>query len=762
MAPNPRVAAAFRAMGDIGISQEKVKPVLKNLLKLYDKSWELIEEENYRALADAIFEEEETKVMEQKKKCKNTDEEDLEEEALTHDEPERPLKRLRLRGQGGQFSPSVNACNQSLGGSSVKRPKVEEDELPKTSFRQQPREIKETPQRSIVNKGKQPLLPQIEPLGKRSMSERTASIRIKEPMAEPGIASLPKPKVPDTHVLIKPKDEPFTDDMFSSDVPDYEVPIAVIRPDPSSKVDSSVGNDTVEKQDGPEIPASQCLGVGNRGDDALALTSERETNCTLATIPEESPPNVEIASSPLGEVKISLSCNSTLGRPDFHMPSRTEVMKLMEDKCLRTYKIIDPKFSVMKLLNDMCECVLELGTYGPNESQEGPDVLERSSAQGTLGIGDDEETLCMPSCTTNGSVHVQCPSAVDVPLSRPMSLSSSDLMSIHDVNDITKGEERDRILWVNEINGEHLPPFKYIPQNLVFQNASVNFALSRIGDEDCCSSCLGDCLFLSTPCHCANETGGQFAYAKEGLLREEFLEECISITRDSQRHQNLYCRECPLERVRNDVCLEPCKGHLRRKFIKECWSKCGCSKNCGNRVVQRGITCKLQVFCTSEGKGWGLRTLEDLPKGAFVCEYAGEILTNTELYDRNLENSKSGKPTYSILLDADWGSGDLKNEEALCLDATFFGNVARFINHRCLDANLVEIPVKVESPDRIYYHLAFFTTRVVAALEELTWDYGINFDDHDQPVKGFCCRCGSKFCRNMKRSTRSRSASIVR
>ncbi|KAG6724450.1 hypothetical protein I3842_03G259600 [Carya illinoinensis] len=527
MAPNPRVAAAFRAMGDIGISQEKVKPVLKNLLKLYDKSWELIEEENYRALADAIFEEEETKVMEQKKKCKNTDEEDLEEEALTHDEPERPLKRLRLRGQGGQFSPSVNACNQSLGGSSVKRPKVEEDELPKTSFRQQPREIKETPQRSIVNKGKQPLLPQIEPLGKRSMSERTASIRIKEPMAEPGIASLPKPKVPDTHVLIKPKDEPFTDDMFSSDVPDYEVPIAVIRPDPSSKVDSSVGNDTVEKQDGPEIPASQCLGVGNRGDDALALTSERETNCTLATIPEESPPNVEIASSPLGE--------------------------------------------------------------------EGPDVLERSSAQGTLGIGDDEETLCMPSCTTNGSVHVQCPSAVDVPLSRPMSLSSSDLMSIHDVNDITKGEERDRILWVNEINGEHLPPFKYIPQNLVFQNASVNFALSRIGDEDCCSSCLGDCLFLSTPCHCANETGGQFAYAKEGLLREEFLEECISITRDSQRHQNLYCRECPLERVRNDVCLEPCKGHLRRKFIKECWSKCGCSKNCGNRVVQRGITCKLQV-----------------------------------------------------------------------------------------------------------------------------------------------------------------------
>lgn len=31
-------------------------------------------------------------------------------------------------------------------------------------------------------------------------------------------------------------------------------------------------------------------------------------------------------------------------------------------------------------------------------------------------------------------------------------------------------------------------------------------------------------------------------------------------------------------------------------------------------------------------------------------------------------------------------------------------------------------------------------------------DYGIDFDDHDDPVKVFNCRCGSKFCRNMKRS----------
>lgn len=62
MAPDPRVLKAFKSMKAIGISENKAKPVLKKLLKLYEKNWELIEEENYRALADAIFEEEDAKV----------------------------------------------------------------------------------------------------------------------------------------------------------------------------------------------------------------------------------------------------------------------------------------------------------------------------------------------------------------------------------------------------------------------------------------------------------------------------------------------------------------------------------------------------------------------------------------------------------------------------------------------------------------------------------------------------------------------------
>lgn len=62
MAPNPRVLKAFRAMKDLEIDDKKVKPVLKKLLKLYDKKWELIEEDNYRVLIDAIFDAEEPQV----------------------------------------------------------------------------------------------------------------------------------------------------------------------------------------------------------------------------------------------------------------------------------------------------------------------------------------------------------------------------------------------------------------------------------------------------------------------------------------------------------------------------------------------------------------------------------------------------------------------------------------------------------------------------------------------------------------------------
>ena len=63
--------------------------------------------------------------------------------------------------------------------------------------------------------------------------------------------------------------------------------------------------------------------------------------------------------------------------------------------------------------------------------------------------------------------------------------------------------------------------------------------------------------------------------------------------------------------------------------IFECNSKCKCDCRCSNRVVQNGISIRLQLFKTPN-KGWGLRCLDDLAKGAFICTYAGHLMTEDQ------------------------------------------------------------------------------------------------------------------------------------
>ncbi|VVB12120.1 unnamed protein product [Arabis nemorensis] len=180
-----------------------------------------------------------------------------------------------------------------------------------------------------------------------------------------------------------------------------------------------------------------------------------------------------------------------------------------------------------------------------------------------------------------------------------------------------------------------------------------------------------------------------FAYTVDGVLKEDVVEERISEARDQRK-----------------------QGILRGKPLKERCIKCGCPTRCGNRE-----------FFTPNGKGWGLRTLERSPEGAFVCEYTGEIVTIPKLYQRSFED----KLTSPVILD-----GVLKNVLRITKLCVLTGHVMG-ISHGSLttDVNLIEIPVHVETPDQHYYHITanllqlafFFTTRDIEAMEELTWDY---------------------------------------
>ncbi|KAL1559635.1 putative inactive histone-lysine N-methyltransferase SUVR2 isoform X1 [Salvia divinorum] len=842
-----RVANAFRAMKDIGISEAMVKPVLKNLLKLYDKNWELIEEENYRALADAIFEGQEAEANKHSRKtgdreaaeCSNKKtnaEKRLEQQAQAAEESTRPLKRVRLRNQDGQNTSSA-AATDSGPTMSLIIPKDEPTELPNTC----PPEVNASqglvlsPQPSAENertdpqllskvKGKQPIYSEslvvrevcdpcqpdsatspsqamkLRDRGKQSICPQTSSgeksllphgspqaTRNKVWKVVRGCVPAPKKKRVSNFLLVIPKEEPVTDDM-----PQLVLPVAIIDPEPSIERDSSDQNGSVRELSCFEPSASPSI----NGKERNRRAAEAITNGELELASIQFASKLEIASSPLGEVKISLSCNLPLVRPDSDMPSLETVLQLVDDKCLISHKTLGPNFSVMNILKEVCQCFLNLRSYqdsvGPSTIDMHPTHLRStSSATDDLGAGalrlnsltganvpqsnsklPLSETQLVTSCNgTDDGCHLEERNGWDghgthtenkehhVEETDGMSLVVADhsvtpeiIKPLHVLFDIAKGQEKVIISLVNEVNSESPPSFYYIPENVVFQSASVNFSLSHIGDSSC-SACSGNCLSSSAPCACAHLFRGEFAYTTDGLVKDGLLKECISMKRDLKKPNQFFCKDCPLERSKSDDIPEPCKGHLVRKFIKECWLRCGCNKQCGNRVVQRGITRNLQVFMTPEGKGWGLRTLEDLPEGAFVCEFIGEVLTNSEFFGRIVRSAKQEKYSYPVVLDAHWGAEEsLKNEEALCLDASNYGNVARFINHRCYDSNLVEIPVKVETSDHHYYRLALFTARKITVMEELTWDYGIDFDDHDHPVNAFRCQCGSKFCRNIRRS----------
>lgn len=45
--------------------------------------------------------------------------------------------------------------------------------------------------------------------------------------------------------------------------------------------------------------------------------------------------------------------------------------------------------------------------------------------------------------------------------------------------------------------------------------------------------------------------------------------------------------------------------------------------------MQHPLSQKLQLYKT-EAKGWGIRCLNDIPQGAFICVYAGHLLTEQE------------------------------------------------------------------------------------------------------------------------------------
>ncbi|XP_032888707.1 histone-lysine N-methyltransferase SETDB2 isoform X2 [Amblyraja radiata] len=90
--------------------------------------------------------------------------------------------------------------------------------------------------------------------------------------------------------------------------------------------------------------------------------------------------------------------------------------------------------------------------------------------------------------------------------------------------------------------------------------------------------------------------------------------------------------------------------------------------------------------------------------------------------------------------------GDKQEDCCYLLDATKEGNIGRFLNHSC-DPNLMVQNVFVDTHDKNFPWVAFFTNRYIKAGSELTWDY--NYSVGTIPEEEIPCLCGSIKCRNI-------------
>uniref|UniRef100_A0A8C5EWU8 Euchromatic histone-lysine N-methyltransferase 1b n=1 Tax=Gouania willdenowi TaxID=441366 RepID=A0A8C5EWU8_GOUWI len=253
-------------------------------------------------------------------------------------------------------------------------------------------------------------------------------------------------------------------------------------------------------------------------------------------------------------------------------------------------------------------------------------------------------------------------------------------------SDIALGEEQVPIPCVNSVDSEPYPDnYKYISENCITSPMNIDRNITHLQYcvcKDDCSASICMCGQLSLRCW----------YDKSGCLLPEF------------------CREPP-------------------PLIFECNHACSCWRTCKNRVVQNGLRTRLQLFRTAK-KGWGVRTLQDIPQGTFVCEYVGEIISEAEAEMRQND-------AYLFSLDD-------KPQDLYCIDARFYGNVSRFLNHMC-EPNLFACRVFTTHQDLRFPHIAFFASESIKAGAEL----GFNYGDHFWEVKRklFSCECGSSRCR---------------
>ncbi|KAK9275601.1 hypothetical protein L1049_022868 [Liquidambar formosana] len=276
------------------------------------------------------------------------------------------------------------------------------------------------------------------------------------------------------------------------------------------------------------------------------------------------------------------------------------------------------------------------------------------------------------------------------------------------VNDISEGKELIPIFTVNTIDDKKPPPFKYIT-SMMYPNWCRPMPF-----KGC--NCTGRCSD-SQKCSCAVKNGGEIPYNYNGAIVEA------------------------------------------RPLVFECGPSCKCPPSCHNRVSQQGIKYQLEIFKT-ESRGWGVRSLNSISSGSFICELLGELLEDKEaelrtgndeyLFDigQNYNDHNLWGGLLNFTPNAQTSSCEVVEDGAFTIDAAQYGNVGRFINHSC-SPNLYAQNVLYDHEDKRMPHIMLFASEDIPPLQELTYHYNYTIDmvrDSDGNIKKKSCYCGTPEC----------------
>lgn len=231
----------------------------------------------------------------------------------------------------------------------------------------------------------------------------------------------------------------------------------------------------------------------------------------------------------------------------------------------------------------------------------------------------------------------------------------------------------------------------------------------------------------------------------EELFEEEFCKGCNCVTSCTQE-LNCTCLQNNgvnyIKKSDQEIASEKYILSNWNQPLYECNKYCKCAQDCSNKLIQFGPRRFLKIFETplvnNANKGLGLLTTNYIPPSAFICEYAGELITEKEATRRYKEIAENSFMNYIFCLKENYGGNLIKH----FIDPTKFGNIGRYINHSC-DPNCNLVPIRVNNN---VPRLCIFSIKDIPANSELTFDYGTEEISEDAAMKKICL-CMSKNCR---------------